>query len=1285
MTRRRLILLFLPALLIGLLAVALNWLMRSEAGAGWLWERVAAAVPGELAADSLRGDLEGGLRLSGVRYRQPGFELDADRIELQAGLDFFPPALSVHHLRLGRVRMRSQEIAADEPETRVAEWLPRLALPVPVEFRQVAAARLAWDDGSAQAAVAVEDLSFSADWYRRLAFRSLRFTRGASRWQGSVDLGLTPPHALQLSAQGNTMLPGVSAPGQTFMLQARATGSLEASRWSVELQEPAARLSGTLRDLLGEPGWDLQLESPRLPWPPSASAPEFVLHDLLVSSYGSMSDYGVEAEAGLDAGSGTVLRARAVGSGNGDGIDLQILDLAGDAVQVDGTGRIGWDPGFELQASLEVMRIDPRPWFEPWGDAEPARGRLRLQWQQSGLSFEVAEATAPGSIAALSGSGSLDSDSGRVVADLAWEQLAWPPGAAEPAVISERGQARVEGHLDDWRVNGELQLSGPDFPTGRLQVDGGGNRESLSLQVPDGGVLGGSLSGRFELQWAPRVRWSAEAVLADVATAPLLPAFPGRVSGALSASGEPSTDDATPSDLQIEIRQLNGVVRGRTVSANGRLAMDGGRLQARGLRLRSGGSELTADGHLQGADGLSFRADIASLGDLVDGGAGTFTGGGMLSLAAGSPRLRLEGQGRGLAWGSLSAAEIDFATAENGTLSIEAASLRLGDTPIASLTAAASGERPLERFELTLVLEETSARLLIAGGVVDWTAPLASGWRGELVSARVENAGLGYIDLQQPSALRFDTGGLALEAACFQSSREGRMCVDTEWRGNGERLLDASLENVSPSLALQLLGSDLVLSQRLSGEARWRHVPPAEPQAQVRLDVSAGEVSIPGEEEPVLQTRPGLFGFEISEGRLHSGDLDIPLVGSGGADIDFGVLDLAAGPAAPIEGRLRLNLDSIEPLLRLLPGVEGSSGPVTADLQVGGTVADPELTGHLSLVRGRLSHFASGLQLRDIRLGGAVYAYDQTELHGSFRAGDGQGSLRAVVNFGDPLSPELLVELDGENLRLIDVPDLRVQADPDLRLTWREGSLGINGRVFVPSARLSPRFLPTPTASESADVVIVAGEEHLVQTPATAPVQRKISGELELELGDDVRLQLDRATAELRGAAQFRWDGQLVPVADGSFAVTGEIKAYGQLLEVTDGRVNFSGRPADNPILNIRAEREIYGNTQVTRAGVRVTGPLKQPDLEVYTVPMTTRERALTMLVTGSDFNYDQGVGSVEVGMYVAPRLYISYGIGLFDEQNVISARYDLGKGFGIKTTSGQRETGADISYTIER
>jgi len=232
---------------------------------------------------------------------------------------------------------------------------------------------------------------------------------------------------------------------------------------------------------------------------------------------------------------------------------------------------------------------------------------------------------------------------------------------------------------------------------------------------------------------------------------------------------------------------------------------------------------------------------------------------------------------------------------------------------------------------------------------------------------------------------------------------------------------------------------------------------------------------------------------------------------------------------------------------------------------------------------------------------------------------------------------------------------------------------------------VSPLYLPTSATSESADLVIVAGEDPLAKPQEGKAEEWRLHGNLELELGNDVRLTLDRAQAQLSGNSRFTWDGQVVPIADGGFLLSGEILAYGQLLRVTEGRINFSNRPADNPFLNIRAEREIFGNSQIRRAGVLVTGTLKQPVFEPYSVPMTTRERALTLLVTGSDFDYERGVGSVEVGMYVAPRLFISYGIGLFEDQNVISARYDLGRGFGIKTTSGQRETGADISYTIER
>jgi translocation and assembly module TamB len=188
-----------------------------------------------------------------------------------------------------------------------------------------------------------------------------------------------------------------------------------------------------------------------------------------------------------------------------------------------------------------------------------------------------------------------------------------------------------------------------------------------------------------------------------------------------------------------------------------------------------------------------------------------------------------------------------------------------------------------------------------------------------------------------------------------------------------------------------------------------------------------------------------------------------------------------------------------------------------------------------------------------------------------------------------------------------------------------------------------------------------------------------------LVLGNDVVVDLDVAEARVSGTSAFHWDGPHMPVATGQYNIEGRFQAYGQLLDITEGTIRFPGIPASRPNLRIRAEREIFGNPQIRNAGVLVTGTPQEPVVDVYTNPATTRDRALTLLVTGSDFNYEQGMGAVDVGTYIAPDLFISYGIGLFERGNVISIRYDIAKGFGIKATSGKNAEGVDLSYTLER
>ena len=274
--------------------------------------------------------------------------------------------------------------------------------------------------------------------------------------------------------------------------------------------------------------------------------------------------------------------------------------------------------------------------------------------------------------------------------------------------------------------------------------------------------------------------------------------------------------------------------------------------------------------------------------------------------------------------------------------------------------------------------------------------------------------------------------------------------------------------------------------------------------------------------------------------------------------------------------------------------------------------------------------------------------------------------------------------LRGENLTVIDVPDVRAVANTDLRVNFDGQILDLNGNITIPHARVRPANIGSTRVFESEDVVIIAGELPDEPDTATAASEIEFAGSVEVVLGNDVVVDLEVTEIDVAGSTVFSWSGGPIPRGLGRYDVDGQLIVFGQRLEITEGSVRFEDVPADDPYLRIRAEREIFGNTEVRRAGVLVAGNLSRPTIEPYTDPVTTEERALTLLVTGSDFDIDRGVGALDFGTYVAPRVFVSYGIGLFEEENVIRVRYDLKRGFGVTGSSGGRESGVDLSYRFE-
>ncbi len=1264
--RKAILLLIVPALLLGAGFGAWMWLLHTESGARWMFSRLGSSPAFELGASSISGDLGSGLQLEGLYFENDAVRVEITKITSAVNIDLLPPSVKVERVHADAIAIKALETSGQDSDDPAGlhQALQGLSLPIPVRVEDVKLQRIDYVDASGKNIIHLQAVSTRGGVHDMLVLDSLSLTTAGHDLNLAGQLGFAPPHSLDMQ---------FDADGE-FSVTGQLTGSLEQLLLEIDSQAPAARLAGSLTRLLDEPEWDVELNAPYLRWPLTGTEPDVSLENLLARSQGQWSAYRLELVTslllpGLEPG-----RFELAGNGDSDTFSAERVSLEGSQLSLQSQAEISWQNDLTVAVNALLKRLNPGAWVEDWPGDHHVAGELALEWSGDEISVPAFELSVSDTPLVASGSGLFDLPSGIIEGQLGWKALSWPPAAPVPQFASREGQFDVSGSPEDWQLNGWLDFKAAEFPESRLRLSGAGNQESLEVQVHEGDILEGTLAGDVSFSWTGNQPFQVALRARDIHTAALAEDFPGIVSAEFTAGGQ-----LEPLAAEIEIQRLEGVLRHIPLSASGGIKFGEGRVNVSSAEVTSGNSSLMLDGDPYAPEGIRFAADIDNLSHFHDEFSGALSTRGSVSLNPDSPSISGTLTAQQLLLGSTTIDAIE--TRQN---ELVLSGLKSGETILESLTLGFNSGNPLERLDVLASVENRTIRIGLQGSVVDWSDPLNSGWKGQLVRFDLDREQFS-IALDQPAPIEVNRDQFSLQDLCLTGSRNATLCAAASWKAPDEISLSTELSAIPLSLLELFLDADARFNQVLSGTFNWRQAAGGNRSGNARIEMSPGVITLEEEDNIRLETGPGLFGFDVTNGRLQSGVLDLSFPQNGAVDVNFSAADIRQGTASPIQGTARIDLSDIGAVGKIFPVFDTIDGVLDVDLALGGTIADPSFNGRASLTNGAISNQASGFSFSDINLAGEVSELDQMMLNGSFTAGEGSGEISTQILFADILSPVIDFELTGQNLTVIDVPDLKIIANPDVQLSWQDKTLMIGGRVEIPATRLAPSYLPQASVRQSADVVIVAGELPVVEQDFLKENEIKLQGTLEVLLGEEVLVDLDVAQIDVTGSAQFVWQDDLIPVANGSFNGTGDIQAFGQFLRITRGRVSFTDTPADNPHLNIRAEREIFGNSQVRRAGLMVAGTLNRPVVEPYTVPRTTRERAQTLLVTGSDFNYEQGVGAVDVGMYVLPRLYVSYGIGVFEDGNVLKVRYDLGRGFGVTATSGQRETGLDINYIIER
>ncbi|GEM_PF-6724594 len=413
-----------------------------------------------------------------------------------------------------------------------------------------------------------------------------------------------------------------------------------------------------------------------------------------------------------------------------------------------------------------------------------------------------------------------------------------------------------------------------------------------------------------------------------------------------------------------------------------------------------------------------------------------------------------------------------------------------------------------------------------------------------------------------------------------------------------------------------------------------------------------------------------------------------------------------------LEGRLRASNLALSSLVDLVPEWSLDAGKIDADLTLGGVVEEPEIHGELQLRDGALRLNELDTQLDAINLRVDLQG-QSASLNGTAQLGEG-----ALVMDGQCCEEgAFLATVDGQRNRLQLPQGLDAVFSPQLTMRLDTEQLNVTGSLKVHEG--------VYTHSQPAEGgVALSNDVRRIDVAEEAPRRFLLNLDLQTLIEPGFTLRSREIESTLAGDLRLLLPADAPPSLFGNLRVLGgELRALGQALRLTDGDIGFVGDP-QNPDLNISAEREIRAENQ--RVGFRVRGTLDEPEFTLFSDPPRPDNEALSYLLRGrgpdvgasadgtamalsvgatalnnsgllSSLNAIPGLSGVSLGAegsdddtaatisaYVGNRLYLSYGVGIYEPVNALTARLYLQSRLWLEVVS-RLESSFDLYYRFDR
>ena len=350
-----------------------------------------------------------------------------------------------------------------------------------------------------------------------------------------------------------------------------------------------------------------------------------------------------------------------------------------------------------------------------------------------------------------------------------------------------------------------------------------------------------------------------------------------------------------------------------------------------------------------------------------------------------------------------------------------------------------------------------------------------------------------------------------------------------------------------------------------------------------------------------------------------------------------------------IKGHVRTDSVDLRLVRAFVPGLVDARGAIVADVDIRGSIKQPQLFGQISLGDGfaRFSNLGTTYNhiTADIALSGDTVHIRKLSAE-TVKDRRGTVSVTGTVSFEHYDDPSFSLTANASNFHAIDKPGLAaldISTGPPVMLTGStqnavmRGSVRVErGTIYIPDVIKKQIIdLNDPEFQNTVDTLLSQNREVLPHAPKAVARNLRLEN-VTVDIGPDVWLRSSEANIKLGGSLNVT----LAPPNPGqapALALEGQLSAdkgtyrlnlvdpfIQPTFDVQSGQLRFFGTPDLNPSLDIRAIHTVRQpsksvNGRDVRVEVDITGTLAQPKLALQNpdkLPLSESD-LLSYLVTG--------------------------------------------------------------------